>query len=317
MSLIDYKTRLPNQFEDAENLRAVIDVVSDKLDEGNDVLDYLLNDTTLDDAEGVWLDEIGDIVGAPRGGTQVSDALIFTYKDVSAVDDPTQCFGNATTSPPGGGYYAGVDGLPDGALFGDTDYRALIRAKIASTYSGDSIGEIWTWINTVFGIDAYVYTAGPASIGIDLPEYMTHTNRRLLETYAPRGAGIWLSVVSWPSGSVPGDTLEDDMSYRFIETSNGGVTTIDDSETAVHLIFYGSGIGHAVEFADATTFTTQRLYRITNQSGSAIAVSNSGGTKTDSLLIGNVMQCTLSDITTDAAGDWIFLQHLTGAATGD
>lgn len=206
----DYKTRLPNQFEDSSNLRDLIDLCAAQIAEGNTILEYLRDSTTLDLAVGVWLDEIGEIVGVSRGAPQVVDAEIFTYRGESAPELPALGF----LDPIGvtGGRYVGIDGLPDGALLDDTDYRLLIRAKIASTYSGDSIPEMWAWIDLVFGVDADVYTSGPAEVGIDLPVYMTHTQRRLLEKYIPRAAGIGVGILSWPPpyAPVPGPFEEDD-----------------------------------------------------------------------------------------------------------
>lgn len=311
----DYKTRLPSQFDDATNLRAVVDVVSDIVGEGNTILEYLRDDTALDNAEGVWLDEIGDIVGVTRFAGQMDDATIFAYGSIDDCD-PAKAFSDCTVSPLVGGYYVGVDGLPDGSAFADADYRTLIRAKVLSTYSDDSLRAIYDWILAVFGVSAYVYIAGPGEVGVDLPVYMDHTSRRIIEHYAPRAAGIGVGVISWPGGSAPGPEYEDDMSYRFVEATVGGSDTITDAETAVHLIYHGSGAGYSIAFADATTYTSRRLYRLTNQTASAIPVQNSTGSITDLLLPGNVMQCTLSDMST-AAGDWLFVQHIGGTGEED
>ena len=192
----DYKTRLPNQFENATNLRALIDVCSDMFAESNVILAYLRDNNTVDAAVGVWLDEIGEIVGAPRGANQREDATIFAYRDVGAADDTAKAF--SLVSYPAGGHYVGIDGIPDGTAFNDTDYRALIRAKVVSTFSGDSIPEIWSWINLVFDVDPFVYDGAPGEVSIELAEYMPHTQRRILEKYVPRAAGVSVTIVSWP-----------------------------------------------------------------------------------------------------------------------
>lgn len=313
MTVRDYTARLPNQFEDSSNLIGLIEDIADVFEDTNEILRTLRDDQTIDLAAGVWLDEIGEIVGVTRFAGQMADATIFTYGEIDGVD-PAKAFSDCTASPLTGGYYMGVDGLPDGSAFSDTDFRTLIRAKVASTYSDDSLRAIFEWIQTVFEIDAYVYNAGPAEVGIDLPVYLDHTSRRIIEQYAPRAAGVGVGVISWPSGSVPGPEYEDDMAYRFIEATVGGSDTITDSETAVHLIYYGSGASYSIAFAAADTFTARRLYRLTNQTAHAIPVQNSTGSITDLLLPGNIMQCTLSDLTS-AAGDWLFVQHV--GATGE
>lgn len=209
----DYTTRLPNQFEDATNLQILIGIMSALFEESNEILAYIRDDTTIDDGEGVWLDEIGDIVGVARGAGQRPDASIFAYCDNEDFPgDPLKGFSDLLDDPDfTGGHYMGVDGLPDGTEFSDADYRLLIRAKIASTYSEDTIPDMWQWIYDVFGVDAFVYTSGPAEIGVDLPIYMSHTWRRVLEKYLPRAAGVGFNVVDFPPYVPPGPCDEDDM----------------------------------------------------------------------------------------------------------
>lgn len=63
-----------DQFSDSPNFISLLTSVTDLIDESNDILDLMLTDRTLDDAYGVWLDEIGEIVGCSRPFTQVGEA---------------------------------------------------------------------------------------------------------------------------------------------------------------------------------------------------------------------------------------------------
>lgn len=104
---------------------------------------------------------------------------------------------------------------------------------------------------------------------------------------------------------------EDDMTYRFQETSLGGTLDITDAEEAVHIIFKGTGEGYTARFDDAQNFSGDRLYRLTNQTAFAITVESFAGGVSKVLLPNGVMQCTLSDRTSED-GDWIFLHHVCG-----
>jgi hypothetical protein len=196
MTAFDYTTRLPNQFGDSTNLQALVNVCAAMFEESNEILRTLRDEMTIDLAEGVWLDEIGDIVGVARGAGQVDDSLIFAYRDKDESDDPLKAFSDK--DDPHGGYYVGIDGLPDGTSFIDADYRLLIRAKVASTYSGDTIPDMWTWIDAVFDTDALVYNSGAGEVAIELSDYLTHTQRRILERYIPRAAGVIVTITVWP-----------------------------------------------------------------------------------------------------------------------
>jgi len=197
-----YTDRLPNQFEDSQNLRLLISIFAAMFEESNAILRTLRDDMTVDDADGVWLDEIGDIVGVARGASQREDATIFTYRDILAADDTAKSFSDI--SAPAGGHYVGIGGIPDGTLFSDDDYRLLIRAKVLSTYSGDTIPNMYTWIVELFAAidlvcDPLIYSTGTCDVAIESDIYLTHTQRRLIERYIPRAAGVNVVVLSWPS----------------------------------------------------------------------------------------------------------------------
>ena len=213
--LTDYNIRLPNQFLDSTNLKALITIFADKVKEGNDILDYLLLNT-LDDAAGVWLDEIGNIVGVPRASQQLTDNEIFAY--CSFADYPgVSTRGFSEIADPQGGHYLGLDenGYPcayTGTPLDDTDYRTLIRAKVLSSYSGDSINDQFNWINDVFGVTSYVYTSNPCEVAIELDEYLTFYQRFVLYNYIPLAAGVRVWIAENPPYVPPVilDQLEDE-----------------------------------------------------------------------------------------------------------
>jgi hypothetical protein len=99
--------------------------------------------------------------------------------------------------------------------------------------------------------------------------------------------------------------------YRYITTSEAGMTTIGDTEIAAHLIFDnldGDFEGYEIQFDAANTFTVKRMYRLSNETAYPITVENSTGSITAVILPGNCLHCFLSDITTGAAGNWKFRQ---------
>lgn len=98
--------------------------------------------------------------------------------------------------------------------------------------------------------------------------------------------------------------------YRYITTTEAGMTTISDTEEAMHLCFDnddGDFEGYAVTFDPANTFTVKRLYRLSNLTNYTIFVSNSTGSITADILPGNRLDCHLTDLLT-AAGNWKFKQ---------
>jgi hypothetical protein len=196
--LTDYTMRLPNQFQDSTNLKALIKAFADAVGEGNDVLEYLLLQT-VDVAEGVWLDEIGEIIGVPRPSQTLTDNDLFAYS--SFADFPgVSTRGFSDISDPHGGYYLGLDDngdpyAPTGVPVSDTDYRVLIHAKVNATHSEDSIPSIYSWIYNTFGATSYVYDVAPCEVAIELDNYLTFYERWVLLKMAPIAAGIriWIA----------------------------------------------------------------------------------------------------------------------------
>lgn len=204
--LTDYTIRLPNQFQDSTNLKALITIIYNKIKEIDDIYAYLLLNT-ISVAEGVWLDEIGDIVGVPRSSQMLTDAEIFAYCSLS--DFPgDSALGYSDLANPQGGYFIGLDEnghpwAPTGISISDTDYRALINAKVLSTYSDDTINDIYNWILSTFSVESYVYNSNPCEIAVELEEYLTFYQRWVLLTYAPISAGVRIWIAYNPPYTPP------------------------------------------------------------------------------------------------------------------
>lgn len=61
-------SRLTTQFKDKVNIQAIVSILCDELDELEAAYFQLLNNRALDAAVGQNLDNLGDVLGLPRGG---------------------------------------------------------------------------------------------------------------------------------------------------------------------------------------------------------------------------------------------------------
>lgn len=190
------KSRLLDQFQVSTKLKALLDVINARFDDSDAVLDYLLYYRFLDTASGVWLDVIGVILGVfPRPFEEQSDN-IFTYKGVGDLDDATLAFADVTQTT--GGSYQSINGLQTTTPVDDDTYRALLKAKIFSSYVEPTIPNVYLFIKRAFGIESTVTVPTPGTVEIEIASALTPYQRRLLVQYAPVGAGYGVAITNWP-----------------------------------------------------------------------------------------------------------------------
>lgn len=82
----DFKARTFSQFRDSPNIQALIEILSDPLQDAFDVCDFILDHSSIDDAEGEQLDQLGERIGVERPPAQ--ETKIFTLCRIGEVQDP-------------------------------------------------------------------------------------------------------------------------------------------------------------------------------------------------------------------------------------
>ena len=186
-------SRLAYQFKNSVKLQEFLEAFLAEFEELRISGLQLLNERYLNDAVGVQLDGIGEIVGLPRPEKDVDIAGLFGF-----LDDPTALgFGDITDSDIGGNFW---DGVSDFVLVGDNLYRLLIRAKIIENKTAMTVDDTLRLISFTFDgaviryfqsafleprydilKDLTIFEEGlladlPVLIGIDSVEYHTYTD---------------------------------------------------------------------------------------------------------------------------------------------
>lgn len=189
------KLRLLDQFKVSTRLKSLLDVINNRFDDGDELLEYLQYYRFLDTASGVWLDIIGRIVGLLRPFDEQDDS-IFTYKSVGDPDDTTLAYSNVLGTT--GGAYQSLDGLPTTDYILDPEYRLLLKAKIFSSYAAPTIRNIYLFVKNTFGIESTVTVPTPGTVEVEIASTLTNYERRTLVQYAPVAAGYEIAITNWP-----------------------------------------------------------------------------------------------------------------------
>ncbi|NIV93784.1 DUF2612 domain-containing protein [candidate division KSB1 bacterium] len=188
--------RLLNEFSDGENWEKLFTAIAARFEDTDIVLSGLLLMRTIETAEGVWLDQVGEIVGFSRPAEEVSDSGIFTLKGIGDPDDGNKGFSSLGALD--GGVWTSLNGLPTENLASDTVYREYLFGKVKATYSKVTIPAIYEFIKFVFDVESEVRSPYVNYITVELATALTGAQRRIIERLAPIKAGALLEIINWP-----------------------------------------------------------------------------------------------------------------------
>lgn len=188
---------LLNQFRDSTGILSFLEAVFNRVEDTDELLADLLMKRDLENAEGIWLDYIGAIVGLVRPAEYIPDSNIFTFKDEETdPDDPDKSFADG---PPitHGGYFQSLDGVhyPDAELVDDDEYRIFLKAKIASTNASPSLPSIGRFMSETFGVSFTISVPTPGYMVIELGTLVEPAVRFAIRKFAPVAGGIYLYVI--------------------------------------------------------------------------------------------------------------------------
>jgi hypothetical protein len=191
------KSRILSQFSDSQRFQELLEVLLGPIDDLELVIGQLETLLCLETSEGIWLDVLGEIVGVARPNLVVPPELLFTYKDIGAPDNPLQGFGGI---PPGTtfGLYDSLYGLEQDIPAEDPQYRDLIRAKAASTFSSPSLPSIYQFIRSTFNVECHLTEPYAGKVDVTIDTYLSSKDRADLVNNAPVAAGIAIEITNWP-----------------------------------------------------------------------------------------------------------------------
>lgn len=167
--VVDYEKELKDKsttaFINSPVFQKYLRLLASASAEVQDVLKALMQDRTIDTAQGKQLDIIGDIVGQPRVLSNVDNMPFFGYQGAPLA----QSYGDLG-APSVGGYYWGLgEPLAGNVVLNDDQYRLYIKSKIMRNRTRATPEDVIQFIRFVFNADFVNISAdggGHALIGI-------------------------------------------------------------------------------------------------------------------------------------------------------
>lgn len=198
-------TRLNNEFAESSNLKEFIVALLTSMDETYEFIEDLKNKRHLEDAEGVWLDRVGKIVGIERPLEEIDDTEYFEFGTSDDPDDPTQnemySVGEALS---GSGYTKGYHANNGNIYFLPYDNGDQFMRYKESTESWHKIG---SEING-FGSPLFEeYVIGPDDMMYALPAGLLDLYRIDPSTNEVEVVATASTFYPWSKGYVSGDKI--------------------------------------------------------------------------------------------------------------
>ncbi len=190
--------RLLNQFHRSINIINLIKALVARLEDGDDVLGDLATLRWISTAEGVWLDEAGEIIGIERF-YEADDTNIFTYKDAyPGVDVPALAY-SSLPAPGVGGRYMSESGLFLPTLIDDDEYRKWIYVKAFITGKAGTYNDIYNFIKLAFDdLESNVTLGGTRKVHVEIATALTQNERIQLRNHAPVSSAVSIEIINWP-----------------------------------------------------------------------------------------------------------------------
>lgn len=141
--------RITFAFEDSVVKKKLLELLSLGSEEVQGALKQLIQERSIDTAEGKQLDIIGDIVGQQRELVNVDTLPFFGYigaplaKGYGDEDDPSV----------GGYYWDGVSPRAGNVVLSDSQYRVFIKAKILKNRTRATPEDVMSFIKFVFDVE--------------------------------------------------------------------------------------------------------------------------------------------------------------------
>lgn len=228
--LKEMRDRVTFAFEDKPVFDKFLQLFADASLELQDAMRALMQDRSIDTAEGAQLDIIGNIVGQPRVLLAAEIMDYFGFNEVPTA----QSFGDLNDPSAGGIWWDLNTNLAGDVELTDNQYRIFIKAKIMRDTTRATPEDIIEFIKFVFGAKVVQITSDGGAkqslliVGGNLSNFELtllgyHYGKPTITYFLPKALGTEFAF-----GSVPGDNF---FAYLGVPHADGyGTYDVDTGE---------------------------------------------------------------------------------------
>lgn len=188
------ETRIATQYKRSTKFRAFIAALMARAQELEDVFQKIALWRNIDDAEGVALDVIGDIVGVSR---IIDDVILTEYFGFDGFT-LAATFGEEGDPSVGARFREEDETNTGSSVLADPEYRLLIKAKIVRNHSTGTNDNILAGLSYLFGgVPTGILDSGGMQIDVAIGRPLTNVEVALVSSLdiLPRPAGVRINGV--------------------------------------------------------------------------------------------------------------------------
>lgn len=211
--LSEARGRVTEQFKDKLVFDKYIQLLLSVSEEQQLVLKDLMQKRSIDTAQGVQLDIIGDIVGQPR---TLLDTALLKYVAFDGYPE-AQSFGDLNDNSLGGYWYSLGAALSGNTLLNDEQYRLFIKAKILKNKTNATPNDFLEFVSFVFGTQLNnIIVEGNAEFTVLVGKELNSFEKALLTytsnvdgydvPFMPKPVGVKINYGQFPSNNFFGFT---------------------------------------------------------------------------------------------------------------
>lgn len=191
----DYTTLVTSEHNQQPNFMALVNALANTFGSIRDFADALPAQFDLDSAVGAQLNVVGAWVGQPRVVPNVITVGFFGFQDTYGAAG----FGELTNTSVGGPFWDLGTPYSGSVTLTDSQYRQIIRAKIASNQSQGTAATLVQTIEDVFGATASIQDVGNLTINLTISTPMSPLDQALITQFnlLPIPAGVVLGSINY------------------------------------------------------------------------------------------------------------------------
>lgn len=193
--LEEARSRYTEQFKDKIIFDKYVQLLLSTKIELQQTLKDLMQKRSIETAEGVQLDIIGEIVGQPRELIDASLISFFAFQGVIGAEG----FGDTSNPTIGGNFYNFGDPTAGNVILNDEQYRLFIKAKIIRNSTAATPDQMIEFVSFLFGAPSAVIAEGNAEFTILFGRPLTQFERVMLN-YVSTSQGFPTRIIPKPAG---------------------------------------------------------------------------------------------------------------------
>jgi hypothetical protein len=191
---VEARSRVATQYTASYKFLSALAKLAARCQEVEDVLLQVKEITDIDNARGVNLDVIGDIVGVSREIPNAVALQFFGFSDTTGAST----FGEEGSNAIGARFYEEKEAYTATTTLGDPELRLLIRAKIIKNHAIGTCEDILTGMGYIFqGAINVIEDVGGMRISIGVGRQLSYVEKLLIRQLdlLPRPNGVRISAL--------------------------------------------------------------------------------------------------------------------------